>query len=87
MRLRLNDGALVESRIKGKKLRPVCGDRVLAQGIENESDWLIIEILPRDNQLSRPNLRGNVEILAANVELLLVVAAAAPDPDWFIVDR
>ena len=87
MRLRLGDGAQVDSRIKGKKLRPVCGDRVLAEQIENESDWLINEILPRDNQLSRPNLRGNVEILAANVELLLVVAAAAPDPDWFIVDR
>jgi ribosome biogenesis GTPase len=87
MRLRLNDGTQVKSRIKGKRLKPVCGDRVLAEKIENESDWLIIEILPRDNQLSRPNLRGNVEILAANVELLLVVAAAAPDPDWFIVDR
>ena len=87
MRLRLNDGTQVKSRIKGKRLKPVCGDRVFAEKIENESDWLITEILPRDNQLSRPNLRGNVEILAANVELLLVVAAAAPDPDWFIVDR
>ncbi len=87
MRLRLSDGEQVNSRIKGKKLRPVCGDRVLAEKIENESDWLITEILPRGNQLSRPNLRGNIEILAANVELLLVVAAAAPEPDWFIVDR
>jgi len=87
MRLRLNDGAHVDSRIKGKKLKPVCGDRVRIEKIENEHDWLITEILPRDNQLSRPNLRGNVEVLAANVELLLVVAAAAPEPDWFIVDR
>jgi ribosome biogenesis GTPase len=87
MRLRLSDGAQVDARIKGKKLKPVCGDRVLAEEIENESDWLITEILPRGNQLSRPNLRGKVEILAANVELLLVVAAAAPEPDWFIVDR
>jgi ribosome biogenesis GTPase len=87
MRLRLSDGAQVDARIKGKKLKPVCGDRVLAEEIENESDWLINEILPRDNQLSRPNMRGKVEILAANVELLLVVAAATPEPDWFIVDR
>lgn len=87
MRLRLSDGEQVDSRIKGKKLKPVCGDRVLVEDIENEDDWLITEILPRDNQLSRPNMRGNVEVLAANVELLLVVAAAAPAPDWFIVDR
>jgi ribosome biogenesis GTPase len=87
MRLRLGDGTQADSRIKGKKLKPVCGDHVLAEKIENESDWLITKILPRNNQLSRPNLRGKVEILAANIELLLVVAAAAPDPDWFIVDR
>lgn len=87
MRLRLADGAQVESRIKGKKLRPVCGDRVIVEAIENEDDWLITEISQRVNQLSRPNLRGDIEILAANVELLLVVAAASPEPDWFIVDR
>jgi ribosome biogenesis GTPase len=87
MRLRLKDDAQVDARIKGKKLKPVCGDRVVAETIENEGDWLITELLPRDNQLSRPNLRGKVEILAANVDLLLVVAAAVPEPDWFIVDR
>jgi ribosome biogenesis GTPase len=87
MRLRLKNDTQVDSRIKGKKLRPVCGDRVVAETIDNEGDWLITEILPRENQLSRPNMRGKVEILAANVDLLLVVAAAVPDPDWFIVDR
>ena len=87
MRLQLADGRQVDSRIKGKTIRPVCGDNVAAEPIENESDWLITEILERRNQLSRPNLRGSVEILAANVDLLLVVAATSPAPDWFIVDR
>lgn len=32
-------------------------------------------------------MRGKVEVLAANVDLLIVVAAAAPEPDWFILDR
>ena len=87
MRLQLANGDQVDSRIKGKKLKPVCGDRVIAEPIENESDWLITKILDRSNTLSRPNLRGNVEVLAANIELLAVVAAATPAPDWFIVDR
>jgi ribosome biogenesis GTPase len=87
MRLELDDGTQVESRIKGKKLRPVCGDKVLVEPIKNESDWLITEISARRNELSRPNLRGSVEVLAANIDLLLVVAAASPAPDWFIVDR
>jgi len=87
MRLQLANGEQVDSRIKGKKLKPVCGDRVLAEPIENESDWLITEILDRSNVLNRPDSSGKVEILAANIEMLVVVAAASPDADWFVVDR
>lgn len=87
MRMRFGDGKEVDARIKGKKLAPVCGDRVSAEPIDNESDWLITSIMDRDNALSRPNHRGQVEVLAANIEQLVVVAAASPTPDWFIVDR
>jgi ribosome biogenesis GTPase len=87
MRLRLANDEEVNARIKGKRLRPVCGDRVVAEPITEESDWLITEIEARDNALSRPNMRGQTEVLAANIELLLVVAAGEPKPDWFIVDR
>lgn len=87
MHVRLADGQEVNARIKGKRVQPVCGDRVDVQPIENESDWLITSIAPRDNELTRPTLRGKVEVLAANVDSLIIVAAAAPMPDWFIVDR
>lgn len=87
MRVRLDDAREVEARIKGKRLRPVCGDRVQVEQIENESDWLITSVAPRDNELTRPTLRGKIEVLASNIDTLLVVAAAAPMPDWFIVDR
>jgi len=87
MRLRFVTGDDVEARIKGKKLKPVCGDRVVAEPIDGETDWLITEILARDNFLNRPNMRGQTEVLAANVDILIVVAASSPKPDWFIVDR
>ncbi len=87
MRLRLADGEEVEARIKGKRMRPVCGDRVSAEPIPNEDDWLITAIEERANALTRPNLRGDVEVLAANVDQLVVVAAPSPVPDWFVVDR
>jgi len=87
MELRLDSGAVVQARIKGKKLRSVCGDRVLAAPIPNEPDWIITEILQRDNELARPNSRGQIEVLAANIDLLVVIAADPPPPDWFIVDR
>jgi ribosome biogenesis GTPase len=87
MTLRLADGSQIDARIKGKRLKPVCGDQVSAQPIENEEDWLITGIAKRRNELTRPNMRGQVEVLAANVDYLIVVAAAEPKPDWFIVDR
>jgi len=87
MDLRLVSGETVRARIKGKKLKPVCGDRVNAMPIENEPQWLITAIGKRDNELTRPNLRGQVEVLAVNIDFLCVVAASKPTADWFIVDR
>jgi len=87
MNLRLDDTTQVTARIKGKKLRPVCGDRVMAEAIPNEPDWLITSINPRDNELTRPDRRGRTDVLAANIATLVVVAAVAPKPDWYVVDR
>ena len=87
MRLRLDDGREVDARIKGKRIKPVCGDIVDAEPIDNEHDWLITNITERRNELTRPNMRGQIEVLAANLDYLVVVAAAEPKPDWFIVDR
>ena len=87
MSIRLSDNRTVSARVKGKRLQPVCGDRVCAEPIANEPDWLITDILPRGNSLARPDARGRTEILAANLELIVVVAADPPAPDWFVVDR
>jgi ribosome biogenesis GTPase len=87
MQLLLPDGRRVDARIKGKRLKPVCGDHVEAGPIPGEADWLISAIGERRNQLTRPNLRGKVEVLAANIDRLLVMAAPTPEPDWSIVDR
>jgi len=87
MGLLLASGEEVKARIKGKRIKPVCGDIVLAETIENETDWLITSISERRNELTRPNMRGQVEVLAANVDMLVVVASVSPLPDWYIVDR
>ena len=87
MQLRLGDGTVVPARIKGKKLRPVCGDRVTALPLDTEEEWLITSVEPRTNELSRPNTRGGHEVLAANLDCVAVVAASVPAPDWFVVDR
>jgi ribosome biogenesis GTPase len=85
--VRLPDGNTVPTRVKGRRLRPVCGDKVSVEPLRNENEWLLTGISPRRNQLTRPNVRGETEILAANLTLLVAVAADPPKPDWFIVDR
>jgi ribosome biogenesis GTPase len=87
MQLQLDGGARVDARIKGKRIKPVCGDRVEAEPIQGEADWLITSVCERRNELTRPNLRGRVEVLAANIDRLLVMAAPTPEPDWSVVDR
>lgn len=77
----------VHARIKGRKLRPVCGDRVTASPIDGEDDWLIVNILKRRNELTRPNQRGVTEVLAANLDFIAVTCAPLPRPDWYVVDR
>jgi ribosome biogenesis GTPase len=87
MRLRLDTDAEADARIRGKQLRPVCGDRVAAEPLTGEPEWLITAVGPRRNALTRPNRRGRVETLAANIGLLVAVGSAVPEPDWFVVDR
>ena len=87
MRVRFADGQEADARIKGKTLKPVCRAQITDEKIDGEADWLITSIDQRRNELTRPNLRGQVETLAANLDLVVVVAAASPKPDWFIVDR
>lgn len=87
MGLRLDSGETVDARIKGKRIKAVCGDTVMAEPIPNETDWLITRIGTRRNELTRPNMRGQVEVLAANVDTLIIVASVSPLPDWYIVDR
>jgi ribosome biogenesis GTPase len=87
MQVRLPDNSEVPAKIKGKKMRPVCGDHVLVSPMAGESEWLISKICERRNELARPDSRGKREVLAANLDLMIVMAASAPAPDWFIVDR
>jgi len=47
----------------------------------------IVALEPRTGALYRSNARGQGELIAANLSLLLIVVAALPAPDFFIVDR
>jgi ribosome biogenesis GTPase / thiamine phosphate phosphatase len=81
-----NEG-LLRCGLKGRKLRVVCGDRVV-WGYPPSADGPSVEsIEPRRNLIERIDLRGRAEPVAANIDKLAIVAAPQPATDWFLVDR
>ena len=81
------DGQVCFAKIKGKRLKPVCGDHIETSPIQNEDDWLINAIKPRSNELTRNNNNHKREIIAANISMIAILTSDPPKPDWFIVDR
>ena len=74
--------------VKGRRLRVVCGDRVLWARQKHGDTVLVTSILPRNNILERqPPGQTKPEVLAANLTCVVVVFAPVPRPDWFLVDR
>lgn len=70
-----------------RKLEHVaCGDYVRWQQ-EAQGNAAVTEILPRKNVLSRPDFRGRIKAIAANIDLLMVVFSWRPSPDWEMLDR
>lgn len=72
--------------IKGRKLKPLCGDEVLWHP-EQDGTAIVDEILPRRTLLERIDSRGQTEGVAANASILVIVVAPQPAPDWALVDR
>ena len=74
--------------MKGRRIRPICGDYVTWQALPDDSiDGIITSINERSNLLQRPTRRGRDENVAANLGRLVVVFATQPPADPFLIDR
>ena len=79
-------GDRVSCQIQRRALKPVVGDLVSWQPQPDKTGTLTA-ISPRSNELTRIDNRGRAEIVAANLDQLVVVVAPDPAPDWFLLDR
>lgn len=69
-----------QGKLRRERTKPKVGDRVEMMPGEGEEHGWISRILPRRNELVRPPV--------ANIDVIVIVAAAAtPDPDLLMVDR
>jgi ribosome biogenesis GTPase len=81
------DGSATEARPLGRRLDIVCGDQVACVRDDAHGEVHVARVLPRRSALFRADARGRAESVVANLSLMLVVVAALPKPDLFIVDR
>jgi len=81
------DSTLLHCSLKGRKLRAVCGDRVLWSSPPTGGGPAVEAVEPRRNLVERIDARGRAEPVAANVDRLAIVLAAEPQPDWYLADR
>ncbi|WGZ94869.1 MAG: ribosome small subunit-dependent GTPase A [Candidatus Thiothrix putei] len=63
-----------------------CGDHVQWER-QAQGNAAVTAMLPRRNVLERPDFRGKLRPIAANIDLLIVVASWQPAPVWDTLDR
>ena len=81
-----SEGARYLCQLQSRGLRPVVGDQVKWR-LENEDEGTVEAVDPRTSKLTRIDGRGRPETVAANLSQLVIVLAASPTPDWFLLDR
>jgi ribosome biogenesis GTPase / thiamine phosphate phosphatase len=93
--VRTADGITLTAALRGRvknesPLKLAVGDRVMLEQGTDGGSWAIGEILPRRSQLARrePGARFGERVLAANIDQVVVVLAAAqPEPNLRMLDR
>lgn len=87
LRVRTVADEVVLARTPSREYQVVCGDFVQCEFDARHEQLRINGLEPRSGALYRSNARGQGELIAANLSLLLIVVAALPEPDFYIVDR
>jgi len=63
----------------------VTGDRVIWQ--EGDPQGIVVAVKPRSSELCRPDNRGRLRPVAANIDCIVIVIAPIPEPHRNLVDR
>lgn len=82
----MQDGPTVHALFRRNVGRPCCGDRVRL-GPTADDARVVEEILPRDNAFLRADARGRTQVVAANLDRVLVTVANRPLPSRDLLDR
>ncbi|MGB3917742.1 MAG: ribosome small subunit-dependent GTPase A, partial [Thiothrix litoralis] len=81
-----DQGDLLRCTARRKLDNLACGDRIQWEG-QAQGNAAVTAMLPRRNVLERPDFRGKLRPVAANIDLLIVVTSWQPTPLWEMLDR
>lgn len=82
----LPDGEQLACTYRRSVGRPCCGDRVVIERPDGHS-FVVSRILPRSNEFVRADARQRKQVIAANLDQVLVVIAPTPAPSRDLVER
>jgi len=82
----LGDGRQIRCKYRRSVGRPYCGDRVMIDSAV-EHATVVSEILPRENVFVRADAKKRKQVIAANLDQVLVVVAPRPEPSRDLVER
>jgi len=82
----LENGQRIECKYRRSVGRPYCGDRVRLEDGDGPGA-AVAQILPRRNEFARAGRRGEKQVIAANLDQVLVVVAPVPAPSRDLLER
>ena len=82
----LANGRRIECKYRRSVGRPYCGDRL---GIElaGEDSSVLVSIKPRRNVFMRAGARQQKQVIAANLDQVLIVISPSPEPSRDLLER
>ncbi len=81
-----DDGLVRRCHMRANLPALVTGDQVIWRA-DNQQGGVIVAQLPRSSELCRPDQRGQLKPVAANVDQLIIVFAPLPTPYSNLIDR
>ncbi len=78
-------GHAIHCAIRSHITSLVAGDRVIWQP-EGPSQGIILNVIPRQTVLARPDAQGQMRPIAANISQMMIVIAPAPPVSWLLLD-
>lgn len=80
-----SEGHAIHCGIRSHITSLVAGDRVIWQP-EGPSQGSIVDVLPRNSVLGRPDEQGQLKPIAANITQIMIVIAPLPAVSWLLLD-